>query len=336
MNLENTALSALIIGTGSIGERHLRCFQSSGLYSVAACESDTERGNAIATKYDCPIFGSLEEALAQNPFDVAVICTPANFHTPVALACLAKDLHVLIEKPLALSLEGLAELEALAVERKRVVRVAYTSRSVPAFQALKDILASGKIGDPRQVSFVSGQDFPKARPAYASIYYNRHETGGGAIQDGITHHLHAVEWLVSPIRRLFAHAARQVLAGVEVEDTVNLTAVLEDQTLVNFSFNQFQAPNETTIQINGTLGSARIELHNQRLGTFLYGDTSWTWINQPVEERDAAFVRQATYFRSEIAGKHTPLSSLAEGIQTLKANCAALESAQTHREITIR
>lgn len=335
MNIDKSKLSALIIGVGSIGERHLRCFQASGLYTVAGCDRNIELGGNIADQYHCPVYPSLEDAFAAGRFDVAVVCTLANSHIPIAAACVQRGLHVFIEKPLALSLEGIADLSGQAEAERRLLRVAYTTRSMKPVIALKEIVSSGEIGRPRHISCVSGQHFPTYRPAYREIYYNSHETGGGAIQDALTHQLHTVEWIAGPIRRVFASAAHQVLEGVEVEDTVNLNAVLDDGTLASFAFNQFQAPNETVIQVNGSKGSARMEMHNQRVGVMHYGDAEWTWNQQSPEERDASYIRQAVYFARELDGCSTPLATLQEGLQTLKVNRAALESARTHCEVIV-
>ena len=327
--------SALIIGVGSIGERHLRCFQESGLFTVAVCERNAELGRSIMAKYACPFYGTLEESLEAETFDLAVVCTPANTHIPIAMECVRRGLHVLLEKPLSVSLDGVAELKQLADARQRTIRVAYPLRAIPALLALKDLLLEEKLGKIRHLSVVTGQDFPRLRPAYRTIYYTRHETGGGSIQDALTHQFHTIEWLVSPIRSVFASAAHQVLEGVEVEDTVNLVATLDDGTLASFAFNHFQAHNESTITLNGTQGSARFEMHTQRLGLFPHGGSEWTWTDYSLEKYDQVFIQQAVYFLAAISGQDTPLATLDDALQTLKVNLAALESARTHREVII-
>ncbi|MBA4146791.1 MAG: hypothetical protein H0X66_01660 [Verrucomicrobia bacterium] len=103
---------------------------------------------------------------------------------------------------------------------------------------------------------------PGLRPAYRDVYYNNHETGGGLIQDALTHLVNAVEWIVGPTGKGFCAARHQALEGVEVEDTACVTAQNGD-TLVSYSLNQFQLPNETAIQI---LKSNRATLQSVRSG----------------------------------------------------------------------
>ncbi|MFV0336663.1 MAG: Gfo/Idh/MocA family protein [Chthoniobacterales bacterium] len=325
----------LVIGLGSIGERHLRCFKNLGDVQVAGCEMNVELGEKIAKRYDCPVYPSLDEALRAQTFDAGVVCTLANTHIPITKQCVEAGLHVLIEKPLAVSRDGVEELEKLAAARERILRVAYVHRSMTLFLAGKKILDSGRIGQPRHASLVAGQHFPTCRPAYREIYYTSHERGGGCIQDAITHSVHTMEWMMGDIKSLFTSAEHQVLEGVEVEDTVNMVATTLDGTMLSLAFNQFQAPNEVFLQINGTKGSLRFDLSKSRVGVLLLGDENWTWEEFPVNGRDDFFQNQARYFIDTLAGEETPLATLAEAEQTLRVNIASLESARTHREITL-
>jgi predicted dehydrogenase len=318
--------SLLIIGTGSIGERHLRCFQSTGRCRVSACEPNDELRKTISERYGCETYSSLEDAFIAGPWDAAVICTPAHTHIPMARTCVAAGISVLIEKPLAVSLEGVEDLAAEATARQVAVRVAYVHRSIPTIMATREIAQSGRLGAVRHVTAISGQNFPTFRPAYASTYYAHRATGGGTIQDALTHIVHAVEWIVAPIESVFCDASHQALATREVEDTVNLIARLEGGIPASFVQNQFQAPNETTITLHGVQGSLRAEVHRQRVGLFLVGESDWTWTSLPAEDRDAMFVRQAEAFLNACAGQPDSLSTLAEASQTLKVNLAALKS----------
>mgnify|MGYP002624055740 CR=1 FL=1 len=328
----------LIVGTGSIGERHLRCFQSLPGVEVAACEPNATLAATIAERYGCPVYPSLDEAqAAPAPFDAAVICTPAHTHIPIALRLFEAGLHLLIEKPLAVTEEGIDALRCAAKERSgQVIRIAYVQHCNLVLLKLRELMAEANLGLPKQITYLGGQHFPTFRPAYREIYYARHESGGGAIQDALTHSVNAVEWLAqSPIVALFAHADHQVLDGVEVEDTVNLTARLANKALASFSINQFQAPNEQTFTFHFEKGSLRSETHNRRVGIFRHGESDWTWHPVPTEERDSQFTRQAAMFLDAIDGKETPLATLEEGIQTLRVNIAALKSVRTRSEIVL-
>ncbi|NOX55609.1 MAG: Gfo/Idh/MocA family oxidoreductase [Planctomycetes bacterium] len=316
----------LIVGVGSIGERHLRCFQRTGRVRLSLCEINPELRRRIADQYGVErAYADLDSALADPP-DAAVIATPASLHIPMAIQLAEAGTHVLIEKPLSTGLDGIDELRETVARRKVCVAVAYVLRHHPALRAMREAIRSGRFGRPVQVVVVTGQHFPKYRPAYREIYYRDRAMGGGAIQDALTHTMNAVQWLVGPIDRLIADAAHQVLEGVEVEDTAHLLARHGD-VLASYSLNQYQAPNELTITVVGTEGTCRLELHRHRWAWMTEPDTPWQEQTFEGLQRDDLFVAQANAFLDMLDGEAEPTCGLEEAIQTLKANLAALASA---------
>ena len=324
----------LVVGCGSIGERHLRCLLRTGRAQVTACETNSSLLERMKQEYRVAGFGSLSGALAAQQFDGVAICTPAHMHIGLALTALRSGAGLLIEKPLSVSLEQIDELRQEIAKVGTFVGIAYVYHFVPAVVRTREVLQSGALGRPLQVSIVTGQHFPTYRPAYREIYYTRHETGGGAIQDALTHLANAVEWLVGPTSRIACEAKHQSLEGVTVEDTVSVTARNND-VLVSYSLNQFQAPNELTIQIHCERGSLKVELHEQRWAVFPRGAAAWDYHPTPVNHRDDLFVAQAEAFLDGLEGKPNALCTFAEGVQTLKFNLAALQSARTGEVIAI-
>lgn len=327
--------SVLVIGAGGIGERHVRCFRNTGRAEVFICEPNESRRMEIADRYKTTGFASVEVALQSRKFDAAVICTPAHTHVPIAETCMNAGLHVLIEKPLAASLEGMDHF--LETERKtqRVVRVAYVYRSIPAIQRAREIVQSGRLGTIRHIASVAGQNYPSFRPDYRRIYYAKRESGGGAVQDALTHAVHGIEWIMGPITEVACMAHRQVLEGVEADDTVNLICLHGSGCMTSFALNQFQAPNESRILFHGEKASLALEIVNQRIGIQGFGDEGWTWEAVPHGERDAMFVTQADNFLNAVEGKPDNLSSAADAFQTLKVNLAALKSSDTRSFVKI-
>lgn len=326
--------STLIIGCGSIGERHLRCFQKTGRCSVAACDTNPTLLATIKERYGVEVFASLDAALAEARFDSVVICTPAHLHLPIAIKLLNLRLHVFIEKPLAIDTALVPQVREAIAQAQRFVAVAYVYHLMPWVANAREFLKQGELGKVLHVSSMSGQHFPTFRPAYRDIYYTRHELGGGAIQDALTHLVNAVEWLIGPCTRVYCDAAHQALEGVTVEDTVNVTA-RHGQMLVSFAMTQFQTPNENTLLIHCENGSVKIETNHQRWGVMRRGDADWTWHQTPPQERDDMFIAQANAFLDGVEGRDTPLCTFEEAVQTLKFNQAALRSAATGAAIEI-
>ncbi|MBM3860722.1 MAG: Gfo/Idh/MocA family oxidoreductase [Verrucomicrobia bacterium] len=324
----------LVVGCGSIGERHLRCFQRTGRAEVVACDNNVVLLERVAQQYGVTQFIDFNVALAARKYDGIVIATPAHTHVALALAALRHGAAVFIEKPLSTGFDKVDELRNTAARSGPFTAVAYVYHVMPWILGARAFLRSGKLGIPMHVTVTAGQHFPTFRPAYREIYYTRHESGGGAIQDALTHIANVVEWLVGPTTRLFCDAAHQVLEGVTVEDTVNVTAH-NGNVLVNYALNQFQAPNEMTLQINCEGGSVRVEGHEQRWSVFRRGAKEWKHHKAAPLERDDIFIAQANAFLDGMRRKPTPLATIAEAAQTLKFNLAALESSRSGKAIEL-
>lgn len=318
----------LIVGAGSIGERHLRCFQATGRAEIILVEQNDERCRAVAERYKVgTAINELDQALSER-IDAAVIATPAPLHISQATRLARQGIHLLIEKPLSINLDGVEALREVVRARKLTTMVAYVYRSHPLLAAMRQAIRNGKFGRPVELVVVAGQHFPTFRPAYRQVYYADRAMGGGAIQDALTHLVNAGEWLIGPVDRLVADAAHQVLDGVTVEDTVHLLA-RHGSVLANYSLNQYQAPNETTITVICEKGTARLDLHENRWRWLI--ETNGQWNEERIEDggRDAIFIAQANTFLDAMEGKATVPCTLEEGLQTLRVNLAALASVET-------
>lgn len=325
---------ALVIGVGSIGERHLRCWQRTGRADMSFCEVNDGLRETIAQRYDVTRhFADFDAALAEPP-DVAVVCTPANLHVTMATRLVRAGVHVLCEKPLSTSLEGIDTLIRCVADKGVTAAVAYVFRCNPASEAVKAALESGRFGRPVELVVVGGQHFPYFRPAYREIYFRDRAMGGGAIQDSLTHSINLGEWLVGPVDRLAADADHLVLEGVEVEDTVHLIT-RQGPVLGSYAHNLHQAPSENQFTIMCERGTVRINFDRQ----------CWSWMERPGEEwheeqverveRDDLFVKQANLFLDAVEGKGPVRCTLEEGLQTLRVNLATLEAADGHTWQTI-
>ncbi len=316
----------LVVGVGSIGQRHLRCFLNTGRARVSFVDTDATLTSHVAARYqDAQALIGLEAAV-ESGVTAAVIATPAHLHLPLATQLAQAGIHVLIEKPLAVDLDGVESLKDFVRLRNVVAGVAYVYRLHPALAAMRSAVMSGRLGRPVEVVAVAGQHFPTFRPTYRETYYASHGSGGGAVQDALTHMINASEWLVGPVSRLVADADRLVLDGVEVEDTAHVLARHGD-VLASYSLNQHQPPNETTITVICDKGAARFEFHASRWRMMLHPGDDWI---DDIHElgRDELFNCQANAFLDAIERHEAPPCSLDEGTATLRVNRAILQSVQ--------
>ena len=314
----------LVIGTGSIGERHTRCFLSTGRCTVSVCEINDELRGEIAGRYPlAAAFADLDSALQQPP-DVAVICTPAQLHVAMAVKLLEAGVAVLCEKPLSTSLENTDRLGELVSAEGAKFSMAYVLRAHPLFAAVRQQVLSGDYGRPLEIITVSGQHFPHYRPAYREIYYTDRATGGGVIQDGLTHVVNFVEWVVGPMTRVAADCDHLALPGVDIEDSVH------------YSMNLHQAPNDGVMMLICERGTVRVEANRMRWQVVTEPETPWTVHQLDPIERDDTFVIQAHRFLDYVAGQEAePLCRFEEGLQTLRGNLAIMQAADTQTWVDV-
>jgi len=324
--------SVCIVGCGFIGEKHVRCFLSTKRVKVAGLSRDPERRSELSQRYGVSMLADYESVLA-GPWDAVVICVPAHLHVEYALLALKARKHVLVEKPLSCSLEGMDALVRGRDETGCRVSVAYVLHFVPCLVEAGDFLRGGTLGPILQATVTAGYPLPDLRVSdvrpYDQTYYRERATGGGAIQDALTHYANWVESVVGKADSVLCDAAHLSIPNVEVEDTAHVLSRHGD-TMVCYSLNQFQTPNETTIQFNAADGSVVIELHRERWGVHRRGEKEWTWYEARGSGSDDLFTTQAEAFLDPAAGIPVRLCSLEAATHTLRFGLAALASADAN------
>jgi predicted dehydrogenase len=154
----------LIAGYGLRGRQwHAAVAARRGCHVAGVADPD-ERARAEARASGLAAWASLNDALAETKARAAVVATPPQLHRAHALACLAADLDVLVEKPLALSVEDAAAVAGAATAARRVVVVGHNFRHRPLERALMAAIADGRVGSLRSVSIAT------ARPAHAPAH----------------------------------------------------------------------------------------------------------------------------------------------------------------------
>lgn len=152
----------LIVGTGSIGERHLRCFQATSRVDVVLCEINDECRKAIADRYGlAQTYPDLDTAL-EDAFDASVVATPAHLHVLIATRLAGAGHHLLIEKPLSTGLDRDRPAQG-GGERKRPrcrcgLRVPSTSS-----------VGGNETGGGQRAFWQTGPDSIRYRPAFSHL-----------------------------------------------------------------------------------------------------------------------------------------------------------------------
>jgi predicted dehydrogenase len=212
----------VILGCGWIARRHAEAARRLRMPVVFASR-DAGRARAYARRYEgLDAFGSYEDALRDTRTAGAVICTPHDRHLDDTRAALAAGKHVLVEKPIARTLEDADLMIEAAALAGRVLMVAENFHFMPAFRHVRALLDAGAAGALRELHL-------SARGLRRHVGWRlAREAGGGALIDGGIHYVHHLLWWGGGVRRVFALAPPQTLVEMAGEDAVNVLAELAD------------------------------------------------------------------------------------------------------------
>ncbi|MBS3169543.1 Gfo/Idh/MocA family oxidoreductase [Candidatus Woesearchaeota archaeon] len=137
-----------VIGLGNMGKHHARNYAAmTGVELVAVCDLNRELADATAKKSNCRAYYNYSEMLDKEEVKAVSIAVPTSYHKEVALACIRRGIDVLIEKPIAGTIEDATEIIAAAREKNVVLQIGHIERFNPAVQKLKEVISEGKLGE---------------------------------------------------------------------------------------------------------------------------------------------------------------------------------------------
>lgn len=211
------AITVAVLGQGSIGRRHAGLLVELGcdvlVWDPAPQGEPVDGATAVATQ---------EAALTAA--DAAIVASPSSEHLQQLGLALGHGCDVLVEKPLALRAEGVAELAGTVAASGLLVATAFNLRFHPGPAALHRLVLEGAIGRPLRAHASFGSHLPDWRPGtdYRQGYSARADLGGGILNDAI-HEVDYVTWILGEVREAGAWLERVSDLELDVEDTVSLT-----------------------------------------------------------------------------------------------------------------
>jgi predicted dehydrogenase len=210
----------LIVGSGSIGMRHLRIARN--LMPYASIKFLRHEPLTPSQQLSDGCFTDLKDALAFNP-EIAIIANPAPFHLEITKALCGIGAHVLVEKPIATTTEGVLELMDLVKSKKVVVMVGYNLRFSPSLMKFREFLSKEIIGKVLSVRCETGQYLPTWRPNsnYKETVSAKSRLGGGVLLE-LSHEIDYLIWIFGEIDWVRATLSKQSDLEVDVEDTAHL------------------------------------------------------------------------------------------------------------------
>ena len=336
-----------VAGAGLIGRRHIELIRQRDDCELAAIVDPAPAAAALAREAGVPIHKMLADLFASERPHGVIAATPNSMHVQNGVDCAAHGVPVLIEKPVADSLEAARRLIDAAERAKVPVLVGHHRRHSPILQKARQIVQEGVLG---RIVAVMGSAMYYKPDSYFDEGPWRREPGGGPILINMIHEVDDLRSMCGEIAEVQALASNAI-RGFPVEDTVALNLRFADGALGTFLLSDTAAtarsweqtsgenssyasyPDEDCYVIAGVSGSLAVP--SMRLKVYT-GERSW-W--KPFEtsvvavQRTDPLSRQLEHFCAVVRGEATPLVSARDALQTLRVTLAIDESARTGRPV---
>lgn len=327
----------LVVGSGSIGRRHMRNLHGLGFQAIATCDPDPERSQPMVDELGVTAFTDFESALQAHQPQIVFICTPPVLHIEQARRAVEAGAHVFLEKPVSHSLDGVDALDEMARAAQRVVQVGYNFRFHPGLRALKHLLDEGRIGRLLWTHVEVGKYLPDWRKwqDYRQSYTARRELGGGIILD-YSHELNYAQWLMGYPSAVFCEAGRRSDLDVNVEDHAVIMLRFANGAHAAVHMDFVQRKPVRVCKLVGANGTLLWDVAANHICLYTDDTPEPVLDEKLVVDHNRSYIDEVQHFLSAIQNAHAPEVSLSEGCQTLKVALAAHESAASGQWVDLR
>lgn len=253
-----------VIGLGNIGRQHAELL-SGGSIDGAELGAVCARDGDLGAPFDVPCFPNHQALFASGLVDAVLIATPTQSHPEIGRAALKQGLHVLMEKPLAMSVGQARELIAAASERSRFA-VMLNQRFHPAYGRIKTLLDEGRLGPLQRFAWTMTSWYrPDVYFKVSSWRGTWPGEGGGLLINQCIHNLDVLQWLVGLPSEVFAVAGFGRYHEIDVEDEVTATLRFEDGLTGTVTASSGEAPGINQLDLVGDLATLRFDGERIRL-----------------------------------------------------------------------
>lgn len=331
----------LIVGMGSIGKRHISIIKKQFPEMSISVLRHKKCGETFQVDGVDHCFSSIEDALIYKP-EAAIISNPATYHLDTAKPLARAGVHLLIEKPISITSDGLGRLISICNENNVVLMTGYNLRFSPSLKALRGILRDKKIGKVLSIRSEVGQYLPDWRlnSDYRDTVSALKRLGGGVLLE-LSHEIDYLLWLFGSIAWVKAHISKQSNLEIDVEDTAYIILGFDKDksgyqitASLNMDFIRQDAIRNCTVI--GEKGSLK---WNAISGTVEYFGTEknkWQIIFSERPEKNLTYIEEIKHFFKCIEKNERPLISGEEGKATIDVVEAVRCSSRIEKSVHLK
>jgi predicted dehydrogenase len=316
-----------VIGTGFVANMHLAALSGlAGVKLVGVADVDPSRARAaIRGLPDARSATSAAELLAWPEVDACIVCTPNDTHVELGIAIARAGKHLLMEKPLAISVDGADALVRAFDERGLVLMGAHTHRFYDYGRRIKQTIDSGDIGRPVYVrlAILGGWLWPDWR----AWVVDPRRSGGHVLHNGVHLLDLATWWMNDEPASIYVQGRKETSADLAIHDYLSMIVRYQHGGTAVCEMSRANRPRSFAYRdvfIQGTLGALRLPWDAEQGVAFLEGGTSLLPGNGQL-----GFDREVTAWIDAIRGQTQPAVSGQDARRAVAMAVAGEESLRT-------
>ena len=324
------SLRLCVVGCGHFARIFAREMQAiSGEVDLSFASRDAQRAAAYSAAFNGKAsFGSYEAAAADSTVEAMYLCTPHHLHREHVAMAAAAGKHILVEKPMARTIDDAQAIIRTAERAKVKLMVAENYRFMAVVRLAKELIDSGALGGLRLIQLQEEADF---RPSQWRS--SRTLNGGGVLIDGGIHKIDILLYLAGRPRDVYATALPQVLTDSEGEDGVVL--ITHSKTgavgLINHSWAKVRGLGLQWVSVSGAKARISFELTGTQL-TIDDGILERT-LEAPGDRH--GIIPMVQEFRDSIRQGREPETSGSVGMEDLEITLKAYESMESGQTVLL-
>jgi predicted dehydrogenase len=320
-----------VIGVRGIGKKHIECIkQIEEADLVAIADINETVGKAASEQYHVEWYVDYKKMLERNDLEAVCVCVPHFLHAPVALDAINYGKHVLVEKPIAMTV-GEADKMVSAAKKKGVkLGVMYQYRVEPAYSEMKTILDRGDLGEIYR--FIMESCDLRTQAYYDDAPWRGlwKSSGGGVLITQSIHHLDLLQWFLGKPVRLHGWIATK-LHRTEVEDLASALISFEGGAQGMIHASLIDAPSITRFEICGDRAKLLSENGDVKLGVLeppirefiekskeVWIHPKYSWVQITPKARESGYIAILRDFTQALLEDREPLIPGREGIVSLE------------------
>ena len=263
-----------VIGVGGMGRGHIGMFKEvKGLKFTAIADQVQDNIDKVLEDHpDVKVFKTAQELVKSGQCDAILIATPHYFHPELAILGLENGLHVLVEKPVAVTAKAAQQMNQVAAKHPELVFSAmFQMRTNPKWAKIKQIIDAGLLGEIRRIQWTATKWYrPQAYYASGGWRATWKGEGGGVLLNQCPHNIDLLYWLMGVPSTITAHLSLGKHHDIEVEDEVIATLSYPNGAMGVFIASTSELPGTDYTEIVGDKG--KITTSSQPNDQFVWDD----------------------------------------------------------------